>query len=150
MNSPAKSPLIRGLGLLGSLRLTVVLLGMSIFLVFAGTLAQVDKGIWSVMDQYFRCMIAWIDLKIFFSRDTHVPGAFPFPGGRLLGALLLVNLLVSHAARIRVQARGPRLMLGLATLTVGLAATWVVISHVFDHDSTQAAVDPSMRVTYQL
>jgi hypothetical protein len=135
---------------LGSLWLTVILLGMSIALVLFGTLAQVEKGIWPVMDQYFRCVIAWIDFKIFFSKEFHVPGAFPFPGGRLLGALLLVNLLISHASRIRLQARGPRLLVGLATLAVGLTATWVVISHVFDHDSTQATIDPSMRVTYQL
>lgn len=135
---------------LGSLKLTVALLGMSIFLVFAGTLAQVDKGIWTVMDQYFRCWFAWVDLKIFFSRDSHVPGGFPFPGGRLLGAVLLVNLLVSHAQRIRIVARGPRLTLGLATMAVGLIATWVVISHVFNLDSTQKVTDPSLRVTYQL
>jgi hypothetical protein len=102
------------------------------------------------MDQYFRCMVAWIDLRIFFSRDNPVPGSFPFPGGRLLGALLLVNLLVSHAARIKFQARGPRLLLGLAMLAVGLSITWVVISHVFDMDSTQHVVNPSSRVTLQL
>jgi len=150
MNSPERNPVQKAVGALSSLRLTVVLLGMSIFLVFAGTLAQVDKGIWTVMEQYFRCWIAWIDLKIFFSRDHPVPGTFPFPGGRLLGAVLLVNLLISHATRIRVVARGPRLLIGLATLAVGLFATWVVISHVFDMDSTQKTLNPSMRVTYQL
>jgi hypothetical protein len=150
MTSATKSPVARIVGALGSLWLTVVLLGMSILLVFWGTWAQVDKGIWTVMDQYFRCWIAWIDLKAIFMRGLDVPGVIPFPGGRLLGALLLVNLLISHAARIKVQARGSRLLLGFATLAVGLAATWVVIAHVFDHDSTQAVVDPSMRVTYQL
>ena len=34
-----------------SLKLTVVLLGLSMVLILAGTLAQVDKGIWTVMDQ---------------------------------------------------------------------------------------------------
>ena len=150
MNSPQKSPAEQVLAALGSLRLAVTLLGMSIFLVFAGTLAQVDKGIWTVMEQYFRCWVAWIELKIFFSHDHPVPGGFPFPGGRLLGAVLLVNLLVSHASRIRVVARGPRLLIGLATLAVGLLTTWVVISHVFDLDSTQKVGDPSLRVTTQL
>jgi hypothetical protein len=150
MNSQNRNPVQMAIAALGSLRLTVVLLAMSIFLVFAGTLAQVDKGIWSVMEQYFRCTIAWIDLKIFFSRDSHIPGSLPFPGGRLLGAALLVNLLVSHAMRIKLQARGPRLLIGFATLAVGLGITWVVISHVFDADSTQTVVDPSGRVTMQL
>jgi hypothetical protein len=135
---------------MASLELTVILLGLSIFLVFAGTLAQVDKGIWTVMDQYFRCFVAWVDFRIFFPRDWNVPGSFPFPGGRLLGVLLLVNLLVSHAARLKIQARGPRLLIGLATLVVGLAITWLVITHVFDADSTKAAADPSARVTLQL
>src|SRR5579864_542545 len=150
MTSPPKSPLAQVVAALGSLRLTVALLGLSIFLVFAGTLAQVDKGIWTVMEQYFRCWFAWIDFKIFFSHEHPVPGGFPYPGGRLLGAVLLANLLISHASRIRVVARGPRLLIGLATLAVGLVATWVVISHVFELDSTQKVSDPSLRVTYQL
>src|SRR5690348_509545 len=100
MNSPQKSPAAQVLSVLGSLRLTVTLLGLSIFLVFVGTLAQVDKGIWTVMEQYFRCWFAWVDLKIFFAHDANVGGGFPFPGGRLLGAALLTNLLISHAQRI--------------------------------------------------
>jgi hypothetical protein len=154
MIRPPKSPAAQVFDALGSLWLTVTLLGLSIFLVFAGTLAQVDKGIWTVMDQYFRCVIAWIDfrvfLKYFLPPETHISGSFPYPGGRLLGVLLLVNLLISHGQRIKVQARGPRLLIGLATLAVGLTATWVVISHVFDYDSSQKVINPSMRVTYQL
>ncbi|HVR82657.1 MAG TPA: cytochrome c biogenesis protein ResB [Planctomycetota bacterium] len=162
MNSPQKSPVAHAVSALGSLRLTVTLLGMSIFLVFAGTLAQRHMGIWTVMEQYFRCWFAWVDIRSFCPDDWHVPRAFqwgekgripfgfPFPGGRLLGSVLLVNLLVSHASRIRLVARGPRLLIGLATLAVGLLATWVVISHVFDLDSTQKVSNPSLRVTYQL
>src|SRR4029078_8683527 len=103
MNSPAKNPVAQVLAVLGSLRLTADLLGLSIFLVFVGTLAQVDKGIWTVMEQYFRCWFACVDMKIFFARDANVGGGFPFPGGRLLGAALLTNLLVSHGQRISVQ-----------------------------------------------
>ena len=49
-----------------SLKLTVTLLALSMVLIFVGTLAQVDKGIWTVMDQYFRCWIAWIELSVEF------------------------------------------------------------------------------------
>src|SRR6185295_3773170 len=161
MSSAQKHPVRQVLDALGSLKLTVVLLGLSIFLVFAGTLAQVEKGIWTVMDQYFRCFVAWIELKVFFSSSSNIPSsvtwfgwkiplAFPFPGGRLLGVALLVNLLVSHGQRIKLQARGPRLFIGFATLAVGLLITWVVITHVFDADSTQVTNDPSARVTLQL
>jgi len=150
MNSAQKSPVARVVAALGSLRLTVVLLALSIFLVFVGTLAQVDKGIWTVMEQYFRCWVAWVDLKIFFARDATVGGGFPFPGGRLLGAVLLLNLLVSHASRISVQVRGTRLLSGLAILAGGIALTLVVILHVFDADSTVKKIDPFWRVTLQL
>ena len=43
------------LQIVGSLKITVALLGMSIFLVFVGTLAQVDSGTWTAVHQYFRC-----------------------------------------------------------------------------------------------
>jgi hypothetical protein len=139
MSSPPKHPVRLALDFLGSLQLTVILLGLSIVLVFIGTLAQVGNGIWTVMDQYFRC---WF---------VKLGGVVPvFPGGRLLGVALLVNLLISHTARIKMQARGPRLLLGLATLAVGGALTWFVISHVFDFDSTQRTINPSQRVTIQL
>lgn len=147
---PHRSPVATVLAVLGSLRLTVALLGMSIFLVFAGTLAQRFEGNWTAVDQYFRCWVAWIEPRVFLFADSGVTLAFPFPGGKLLGAILIANLLVSHTARIRVQARGPRLALGLSTLAVGAALTWYVISHVFDADSSREVITPSNRVTLQL
>src|ERR1700761_6550401 len=51
---------------LASLRLTVALFAVSIFLILAGTFAQVDKDIWEVIGQYFRCWFAWISFPIFF------------------------------------------------------------------------------------
>jgi len=135
---------------IGSLKVTVVLLSAAIFLVFAGTLAQVDRGIWTVMDQYFRCYVAWIELRLFFPMGEGMPGKFPFPGGKLLGTALIVNMLVAHFSRIRVKARGGRLLLGLGVLGTGAALTWIMISHVFDLDSSEGTTNPSLRVTYQL
>ncbi len=40
---------------LASPKLTVVLLALAIILVFLGTLALVDEGIWTVLSKYFRC-----------------------------------------------------------------------------------------------
>ena len=134
----------------GSLRVTVVLLGLALFLVFAGTLAQRFQGIWSVMEQYFRCWLAWVDAKVFYPSSVEVRWGFPFPGGFLIGTALLINLLVSHARRIQVQARGPRLWMGLAVLAIGSVLTWLVISHVFDADSSEKKIDPFWRVTMQL
>src|SRR4051812_16416116 len=61
----AVSPLYRAVQVVASLRLTVVLLGLSLFLVFAGTLAQIDAGIWSVVGQYFRSIVVWIPFQLF-------------------------------------------------------------------------------------
>jgi hypothetical protein len=107
-----------------SLKLTVVLLLLSMVLVFAGTLAQVDKGIWTVMDQYFRCFIARIDLYVFFPRSMDIPHVWiPFPGGFLIGWLLVVNLITVHWANFKVQAKGGRKMAGIALLLLGVLVT---------------------------
>jgi hypothetical protein len=113
---------------LASLKLTVALMAMAIFLILAGTLAQIDKDIWQVMAEYFRTPLAWIDLRVFFPRSWSVPAAtFPFPGGFLIGGAMLANLLAAHALRFKVQARGGRLWAGLAVVAAGAAMTWLVI-----------------------
>src|SRR4051812_4250769 len=77
--------LMRLLSVLASLRLTVVLFALSLFLIFVGTLAQMDAGINAVVSQYFRCFICWIPFqvfirfgRVFFGVDKNlvVPGAF--------------------------------------------------------------------------
>ena len=50
---------------LASLQLTVALFAAAIFIILAGTLAQVEKDIWQVIAEYFRTSFAWIDFKIF-------------------------------------------------------------------------------------
>jgi hypothetical protein len=86
-----------------SLRITVVLFVLSFILVFIGTLAQVDAGIWTVVSKYFRSLFIWVPLQIFnpFREEYVLHGGFPFPGGWLLGGLLLVNLLAAHAVRFK-------------------------------------------------
>jgi len=107
-----------------SLKLTVVLLGLSMVLILAGTLAQVDKGIWTVMDQYFRCFIAWIDLYVFFPRSMDIPRVkIPFPGGFLIGTLLVINLLTVHWASFKITVKGGRKAAGLIFLVLGVLVT---------------------------
>jgi hypothetical protein len=88
--------LYKGLEALASLKITVVLFVLSLVLVFAGTVAQIDQGIWTVVEKYFRSFFVWIPFQVFFPRSFKVPGGFPFPGGWLLGSALLVNLLAAH------------------------------------------------------
>src|SRR5947207_4060312 len=94
----------RGLTPLASLRVTVVLFALSMFLVFCGTLAQVEMGLWTAVDSYFRSALVWIPFQLFVKfgqvffgvpADTHLAGSFPFPGGWLLGGLLLAHLLAA-------------------------------------------------------
>ena len=111
-----------------SLKLTVTLLALSMVLVFAGTLAQVDKGIWTVMDQYFRCWIAWVELPVFFPRSMGVPEwIIPFPGGFLIGSLLSLNLLAVHSSTFKVLVRGRRMWVGYGLLALGLLITVGVV-----------------------
>ena len=111
-----------------SLKLTVTLLALSMVLIFVGTLAQVDKGIWTVMDQYFRCWVAWIELSVFFPSSVSSPAVVvPFPGGFLLGSLLSLNLLAVHSSTFKVLVKGRRLWVGYSMLLLGLLITVGVV-----------------------
>ena len=91
---------------LASLKLTVALFALSLVIVFYGTLAQVDQGIWYVVKQYFRSLLVWIPLKVvLFNSLNSSPFAVPFPGGWLIGGLLFTNLLAAHAIRFKLNWR---------------------------------------------
>lgn len=111
-----KTPLQQLAAFFGSLELTVTLLTLSILLIFFGTLAQIDQGVWTVVKDYFRSWLVWVDFQIFFPRDRAVPGALPFPGGSTLGSLLLINLLVAHAQRFKLSKQ----KIGLTIIHAGL------------------------------
>jgi hypothetical protein len=111
---------------LSSLRLTVILLALSIFLIFAGTWAQIDLGIWTVLKVYFRSFLVMIPFQIFLPREWNVPGAIPFPGGFVLGGLLLVNLVTAHAMRFKWRWNRAGIILvhfGIVLLIVGELVT---------------------------
>jgi ABC-type transport system involved in cytochrome c biogenesis permease subunit len=118
-----------------SLKLTVMLFGLSMILVFTGTLAQVDNDIWDVMRTYFRCFITYIPLNSLipapWSPAWHdaIPErlGFWFPGGYTIGILMAANLLAAHGLRFKVQASGLRLLLGLVVILVGIGSLIVVI-----------------------
>ncbi len=106
---------------LASPRLTVVLLALSVILVFAGTIAQVNQGIWDVMHEYFRSPLVFIPLQNFFPGETSLSLKVPFPGGYTIGLLMLINLIAAHVARFKIKARGPRLYAGAAMVLLGAA-----------------------------
>lgn len=110
---------------LASLQLTVVLFALSMLLVFFGTLAQIDKSVWTVVDQYFRSLYVWVPFQLiaefgkkFFElpENTAWKGSFPFPGGWLIGGVMLANLLAAHLTRFKFSWRRS----GIIILHVGV------------------------------
>ncbi len=123
MNSPTQ----KFIKALASLRLAVVVMAMSMVLIFVGTTAQVDTGVWQVQHQYFHSLWTWIEFKKVLLRN--VPGGFPFPGGYLLGTVLLVNLLAAHITRFKYTPKRIGVILihlGLILLLAGEAMTSVM------------------------
>lgn len=138
---------------IASLKLTVGLFAAAIFIVLAGTLAQVDSDIWEVINDYFRTAFAWIPLQIFFPPSffpgmPKIPGGFYFPGGWLIGAVMALNLLAAHLIRFRVQATGGRLVSGLIVLLAGMVLTYAVIQSGFNKDGVQEDHWLSYRVVW--
>ncbi|MGO8678061.1 MAG: cytochrome c biogenesis protein ResB [Limisphaerales bacterium] len=96
----------RLIAVITSLRLTVVCLILAIVLVFWGTLAQVDLGLYKVQNEFFRSFFIWWT-------PPHWGMKIPmFPGGYLVGGVLLINLISSHFKRF--------------TLTGDKAGIWMV------------------------
>jgi hypothetical protein len=120
---------------LASLRITVTLFALSVVLVFVGTLAMMDSGIWSVVKAYFRSFYVWVPFQVFvrlgqvFFRvpeGTTVAGGFPFPGGWSIGLALLINLLAAHLVRFKLSWRRSGILLlhsGIGLLLVGELVT---------------------------
>ncbi len=78
-----------------SLRLTVTLLAFGILLVWVGTVAQADEGLYQAQTRYFRHWFVW-GITMFGHK---IPVGLP--GGYLLGTLLLINLTAAHIQRFQ-------------------------------------------------
>jgi len=83
----------RLVGFFTSLRLTVVCLALGGLLVFAGTLAQVDLGLYKAQNEFFRSFLIYWGPK---GASWRIP---VFPGGYLIGGMLLINLIASQWRR---------------------------------------------------
>lgn len=104
-----------------SLRLTVVLLVLSIVLIFVATIDQVNLGIWAVQEKYFRAFFV-----LWRVGDIPIP---VFPGGYLIGGLLLINLISAHIYRFKMSWKKAGIFLthvGLILLLVGELMTGIL------------------------
>jgi hypothetical protein len=99
-----------------SLRLTVFCLAAALVLVFAGTIAQVHLGLYVTQERYFH------SLFVMWSPEGASWKVPVWPGGYLIGAVLLVNLIAAHIKRFTFTAKKIGLFLthaGLILLFVG-------------------------------
>lgn len=105
-----------------SLKLTVWLLALGIIVVFFGTLAQTEDGLYVAQQKYFRSLYAvW---------SPHDPSLkwikVILPGGYLLGTLLLLNLVAAHFSRFKLTWQKSGIFLthiGIVLLLLGQLAT---------------------------
>ncbi|NDC82799.1 ResB protein required for cytochrome C biosynthesis [bacterium] len=78
---------------LSSLRLTVALLLLMSLLVFLMTMAQASIGVFEAKRLYIDCY--WVTVSL---GGVSVP---ILPGGKVIGAVLVINLLAAHVTRFR-------------------------------------------------
>jgi hypothetical protein len=103
-----------------SLRLTVVCLALGIVLVFLGTLAQVDLGLYKAQNEFFRSFL------VFWGPKTATWKIPVLPGGYLVGGVLLINLIASHTMRFKLTRTKVGIWLthfGLILLLLGQLGT---------------------------
>ena len=93
-----------------SVRLTVTCLVLGCVIVFWGTIAQVHLGLYKAQNEFFRSFfVYWTPAGSGF----HVP---IFPGGYLVGSVLLINLFLAH---FRYYQPGKR-KIGIVLIHLGI------------------------------
>lgn len=126
-------------GAVTSLKLTIGCLAALMVLVVACTLAQVKLGTWGAVEVYMRSWLVW----------TELPGTrlkLPiFPGGALVGLVLLVNLIAAQGKRLELSWKKSGLWISHAGLVLLVAGEFV--SGVFQRE-TQLAVEEGQTVNY--
>jgi hypothetical protein len=140
-------PLDRVIKFFASLRLTIVLLALGMILIFAGTLAQEPLGLYAVQQRFFHSF--FVDASAFGAalhkfadmiaqgfgsslapinsqQVLAAPRIPAFPGGYLIGGVLLLNLVTAHFMRFKFTWRKTGIWMvhaGLILLLVGQLAT---------------------------
>ncbi len=122
-----------------SLKLAVVVLALSMVVVFLGSVAQHPMGDNIAVERYFKswfvdtvaidaalgkCAHMFFDIEreIIAAGELRKKGAPCFPGGYLLGTVLLVNMLAAYYSRVRISwKKGGVLLthLGVIVLMLG-------------------------------
>jgi len=123
VNTPLDSALDKLISFFASLRLTVVLLALGIILVFWGTLAQVELGLFKAQNEFFRSFFVYWGPK---GASWKIP---VFPAGYLVGGLLLINLVTAHVKKFKFTRKKAGIWLvhfGIILLLLGQLLTDVL------------------------
>jgi hypothetical protein len=137
--TPLRVPAWRVLRFFSSLRLTIVCLCAAMVLIFAGTLAQVHLGIHAVQARYFGSLFVYWNPP---GTEWQIPC---FPGGYLLGGILLANLITAHFVRFRLAWRKSGIIMlhsGVILLLIGQ-----LLTGLFAHE-TQMRIDEGRTLAY--
>ncbi len=122
-----------------SLKLTIVCLALLMVIVVACTLAQVNLGTFRAVNLYVRSMVVWWDVP---GTDYAVP---VFPGGALVGLVLLVNLVAAQVRRLELSWSKAGIWIvhaGLILLFVGeFVTSWYQVE-------TQLAIEQGQTLNY--
>ena len=124
---------------IASLKLTVGLLAMAVFVTWVITLEQVSLDIWALKNKHFSSLFVYVPLKTFFPLNwfpdgPSPPGGILLPSGMTLISMMLINLTAAHVLRFRIQARGVRLALGVLVLLASGFLTWAIVFNYQDAD----------------
>ena len=115
---------------MADLCLTVrVALFLAMIVVFWGTLAQTDNGVWTIVQKYFRSFFILVPIKVvLFNLVEDTKTVIPWPGGWLIGLVMLVNLLAAHAIRFKLTWSPPGIIMihaGIIIMMLGEVITGV-------------------------
>lgn len=124
-NTPAAvkpfNPLRSAFHFLTSLKLAVAILGISAVLVFLGTIAQVQEGLYLAQERWFKSW--WI-----IRQDGDPWWVWFFPGGYTLGVLLIVNLVGAHLRRFKYPPGGLGVM--VIHYLVVMASSYLITAYL--------------------
>src|SRR3954454_20019338 len=113
-----------------SLKLTVACLILGAILVFIGTLAQVDLGTLKAQNLYFRSFFIYWGPN---ASSWRIP---VFPGGYMVGGILLIHLVTAHVTRFkftRAKAGIWIIHVGIILLLLGQLGTDMLSRESFLH-----------------
>lgn len=129
---------------LTSLKLTVVCLLLGVVLVFIGTLAQVNEGLYNAQDRWFKSFFIWWGPA---GAGWQIP---VFPAGYTVGIVLVINLLAAHINRFQWHWKKLGIHLthaGILLLLLGQLATDMLSreSHMRMHEGVAMRHSESSR-----